>query len=116
MKLVESGDVGWDEPDVAKVLVDVARRKISSVTHQQYSFVQAKSHEPSPSARLTKQERAQIPLIYQELVHYGLTPNRWELEVLARGDAMFFDGTKLLYPAIDDWLGFPDLLKGGVLD
>jgi hypothetical protein len=108
MKLVKSGDVGWDEPDVTKVLGDAARRQISSVSHQQYSFVQAKSHELSPSARLTKQERAQIPQIYQHLVQYGLTPNRWELEVLARGAAMIFDGTKFLYPAIDDWLGFPD--------
>jgi len=38
MKLVESGDVGWNEPDVAKVLGGVSKRQ-SLVPNHHKSFL-----------------------------------------------------------------------------
>ncbi len=108
MKLVEGGDVGWDEPDVAKVLGDAARRQSPSINHQQKSFNPSKPRELAPSARLTKGERGRVPQIYRELARYGITPERWELESLARGASVMFDGSKFSYPTIDDWSGFSD--------
>ncbi|EPN8813288.1 replication A protein [Yersinia enterocolitica] len=49
-----------------------------------------------------------MPQIYRELVSNGITPERWELETLACGASVMFGGTKFLYPANDDWSGFPD--------
>ncbi len=98
MKLVENGSVGWDEPDVAKVLGDAAKRQTPSVNHQQQSFDPSKSHELAPSARLTKCERVRVPQIYHELARNGITPERWELELLARGASVVFDGKKFSYP------------------
>ena len=43
MKLVESGNVRWDEPDVAKVLGDAVRKQLPYVNHQQQSFDPSKS-------------------------------------------------------------------------
>jgi len=106
MKLVERGDVGWNESDVAKVLGDAARRQSQSVNHQQQSFNPSKPRELAPSARLTKHERAKLPQIYQELVQNGITPMRWELEVLARQAAVVLDGSNFSYPTIDDWSDF----------
>src|SRR5471032_456628 len=80
MKLVESGHVRCDEPDVAKVLGDAARRQSPAVNHQQHSFDPSKPRELAPSARLTKQERTRVPQIYRELAQHGITPERWELE------------------------------------
>ncbi|MGC6388357.1 hypothetical protein ACMV8I_11910 [Ewingella sp. S1.OA.A_B6] len=106
MKLVERGDVGWSEPDVAKVLGDAARRQSPSINNQQHSFDSLKPRELAPSARLTKQERVKIPQIYRDLVSQGITPERWELEALARGASVTFDGNKYSYPTLDEWPGF----------
>jgi len=106
MKLVESGHVRCDEPDVAKVLGDAVRRQSPSINHQQQSFDPSKPRELAPSARLTKQERTRVPQIYRELAQHGITPERWELESLARGASVMFDDKKFSYPAIDEWLGF----------
>lgn len=45
MKLVESGNVGWKDQDVAKVLGDAARRQSPSINHQQHSFDSSKPRE-----------------------------------------------------------------------
>lgn len=56
MKLVDSGSVGWNEPDVAKVLGDAVRRQSPAVNHQQQSFDASKSLVLASSARLTRQD------------------------------------------------------------
>jgi len=108
MKLVECGDIGWNEPDVAKVLGDAARRQSPSLNNQQQSFNPSKPRELAPSARLTKEERVRVPQINRELAQHGITPECWELESLARGATVIFEGSKISYPAIDNWPGFLD--------
>lgn len=106
MKLGESGDVRRDESDVSKVQGDAVRRQSPSINHQQQSFNASKPRELAPSARLTKRERAQIPQIYRDLLSQGITPERWELEALARGALVMFDGKKFSYLAVDEWTAF----------
>jgi hypothetical protein len=97
IKLVASGNVGWDEPDVAKVLGDVVRRQTLRVTCQQQSFNPSKPRDVAPSSRLTKEERAIIPYIYRELKDNGIIPMRWELEILARGGMVNFKDKVFIY-------------------
>src|SRR5471030_2799744 len=106
MKLVESGHVRCDEPDVAKVLGDAVRRQSPSINHQQQSFDPSKPRELAPSARLTKSERAKIPQIYRDLVSQGIAPERWELEALARGASINFNGKIITYSKPIEWIGF----------
>jgi hypothetical protein len=105
MKLIERGNVGWNEPDVARVLGDAARRQSPPINHQQHSVDPSKPRELAPSARLTKAERARVPQIYRELSRHGITPERWELESPARGASVMFDRNKYLYLGGDEWPG-----------
>ena len=106
MTLVESGDVRWDEPDVAKVLGDAVRRQSPTINHQQQSFNPSKPRELAPSARLTKRERAKIPHIIRDLVMHSIHPKRWEIEMLARGATVIFDRMKISYPVDKEWSSF----------
>ncbi|MFY4658598.1 replication protein, partial [Escherichia coli] len=36
----------------------------------------------------------------------GIRPQRWELEALARGATVYYDGEKFTYPVADEWPGF----------
>ena len=101
MKLVESGNVGWDEPDVAKVLGDAVRHRTPSTNHQQQSFNPSKVRDLAPSARLTKQERSRIPQISGELALCGIILKRWELEAIARGGVIFYQEKILKYSDLD---------------
>jgi hypothetical protein len=106
MKLVESGNVRCDEPDVAKVLGDAVRRQSPSINHQQQNFNASKSRELAPSARLTKQERSRVPQIYRSLSLYGITPQRWEVEVLSRGAKIRFGDDVMYFGQLSDWACF----------
>ncbi len=97
MKLVENGNVGWNEPDVAKVLGDAARAQSPAINHQQQTYNPSIPHELAPSARLTKWERSIVPQIYRELTQHGITPKRWELEALARGATFLYEGKPFEY-------------------
>lgn len=55
---------------------------------------------------MTKAERAQIPRIRFELAQQGITPQRWELQALARGATVTFGGQIFSYPVADEWPGF----------
>ena len=65
-----------------------------------------KPHEIAPSARLTRSERMQITRIRVDLAQNGIRPQRWELEALARGATVNYDGKKFTYPVADEWPGF----------
>jgi len=103
-----------DEPDVAKVLGDALRRQSPSINHQQQSFNASKLRVLTPSVRLTKCERAQIPQIYRDLVSQGITPERWEREALARGASVMFDGKEFSCTTIYIWSSFSGQLKGNI--
>lgn len=106
MNLIESGDVSWDDPDVAKVLRDAVRGQSPKDKGPQRTKNHNKSQDTAPSARLTMAERARIPQIRFELAREGITAEFWELKVLTRGAVVSFNGEKFSYPAIDEWSVF----------
>jgi hypothetical protein len=53
MNLIESGDVSWDDPDVAKVIKDAVREQSPKSSGQQLIKNRNNSRIDAPSARLT---------------------------------------------------------------
>ncbi|NTY88729.1 hypothetical protein FCH33_18305 [Serratia fonticola] len=106
MNLIESGDVSWDDPDVAKVLRDAVREQSPKVNRQQRIKNRNKSRNDAPPARLTSAESDRIPKIRLELAQDGITAERWELKALTRGAKVSVNGKEFSYPPIVDWLGF----------
>ncbi|BEL83526.1 phage replication protein [Serratia marcescens] len=58
---------------------------------------------PAPSARLTPPQRQHCLNIARKLRGIGIEPQRWQLEVLARGGKIHFDGLLVQFPLINDW-------------
>ncbi|MNP58630.1 hypothetical protein D3C76_1535610 [compost metagenome] len=108
INLIESGDVSWNDTDVAKTLRDAIRGQSPKDNHQEIARNRKKSQNDAPSARLTPAERARIPQIRLELAQHGITPERWELRALVRGAAVIYGKKKFAYPSSGDWPGFDD--------
>ncbi|MBS6146326.1 MAG: replication endonuclease [Klebsiella aerogenes] len=106
LNLVEGGVIAWDDPEVMTVLRGALKRDTPQKNRQQRSGEPLKPHDIAPSGRMTKSERAQIPRIRFDLAQHGITPKRWELEALARGATVIYDGQKFSYPVTDEWPGF----------
>ena len=106
MNLIESGDVSWNDPDVAKVIRDAVRGQSPKACGQQHIKNRNRSRVDAPSARLTLAERGRIPKIRLELVHEGITPENWELIALTRGGTVSFNGKQFSYQLVDEWPGF----------
>lgn len=85
MNLIDSGDVSWDDADVAKTLRDAIREASPKGNQKAGARQRDKSRNDAPSARLTPAERARVPQIRLELALHGITPESWELRSLARG-------------------------------
>lgn len=108
MNLIESGDVSWNDADVAKTLRDAIRGRSPKGNHQEIAHNRKKSQNDAPSARLTPAERARVPQIWLELMRHGITPERWELRALTRGAAVNYDGQTFSYPPQGEWIAFSD--------
>ncbi|MHA7846751.1 hypothetical protein [Serratia sp. D1N4] len=106
MRLIESGKVSWDDPDVAKTLREVIRGQSSKGNNQERPKNHNKSRNDAPSARLIPAERDRIPKIRLELAQEGITAERWALKALARGATVSFNGKQFSYPPLDEWRGF----------
>lgn len=106
LNLVDDRVVAWDDPEVVRVLRNALKHGAPAPNRQQRNGSPLKPHEIAPSARLTKSERAQTIRIRVDLAQHGITPKRWELEALARGATVSYDGYKFIYPVDKDWLGF----------
>ncbi|MNI42060.1 Bacteriophage replication protein GPA [compost metagenome] len=106
MNLIESGDVSWNDADVAKTLRDAIRGQSPKANHQEIARNRKKPRNDAPSARLTPAERARIPQIRLELAQYGITAECWELKALTHGAKVIFDDRPFAYPPIDEWPGF----------
>ena len=94
LNLIERGVIGWNEPDVVKVLNRALKAGAPRKNRQQRSNASLKTSEQAPSARMTKPERDRVAKIRFDLAQEGITPERWEIEVLARGATVCF-GTKV---------------------
>ncbi|QBX66891.1 replication endonuclease [Serratia quinivorans] len=62
--------------------------------------------KPAPSARLTPAQQQYCLTIARDLRQTGIDPQRWQLEVLARGGKISFDGQLVQFPLINDWANF----------
>ena len=106
LNLIERGVIGWNEPDVVKVLNGALKAGTPRKNRQQRSNAPLKTSEQAPSARMTKPERDRIAKIRFDLAQEGITPERWELEALARGATVSYGDKKFKYAAADEWPGF----------
>lgn len=52
---------------------------------------------------MTKPERDRVAKIRFDLAQEGITPERWELDVLARGATVMYGDKKFAYPVVDEW-------------
>ncbi len=107
MNLIESGDVSWNDADVAKTLRDAIRGQLPKDNHQEIAQNRKKSRNEAPSARLTPAERARIPQIRFELAQQGITAEHWMLTLLAKGGTVCFEKQKFSYLQRNEWQGFP---------
>lgn len=103
LNLIERGVIGWNEPDVMKVLNGALKAGAHQKGCQQRNAAPLKPAEQAPSARLTKAERERIPKIRFDLAQKGIAPECWELDVLARGATVVYSGINYKYPVIDEW-------------
>lgn len=110
LNLVDDGSITWDDPEVVTALRGALKHYAPQQYRQQRSGEPLKPHDVAPSGRLTKSECAQIPRIRFDLTQHGITPKRWELEALARGASVAYDGQKFMYPVAGEWPGFTSSL------
>lgn len=97
LNLIERGIIGWNEPDVMKVLNSALKADAPQKSRQQRNVAQLKPAEQAPSTRLTKAEREKIPKIRFDLAQEGITPEQWELSALARGATIIYGHKKFNY-------------------
>lgn len=110
LNLIERGSIDWKEPDVARALRDAVREQTPTSNRQQREFDPTKDYSRAPSARMTGPERHRIPQIRIDLIQHGITPQRWELEALARGARVRYGDKTFHYPAPDEWPGFSEFV------
>ncbi|MEB2861451.1 hypothetical protein SJH87_12800, partial [Staphylococcus sp. GCP4] len=75
LNLIERGVIGWNEPDVVKVLNAALKAGAPRKNSQQRNSVPLKAAEQAPSARMTKAERERIPKIRLDLAQEGIDPD-----------------------------------------
>lgn len=105
LNLIERGVIGWNDPDVVKVLKGALKTGAPRKNWQQRSNAPLKTSEQAPSARMTKPERDRVAKIRFDLAQEGITPERWELDALVRGATVIYGEKRFKYPAADVWPG-----------
>ncbi|KFF70315.1 replication protein [Pectobacterium brasiliense] len=103
--------IDWNDDAAVRALGMRLREQSVRKNHKQRDFNPNTLRDPSPSARLTGEERDRIPRIQRDLMQRGISVQRWELEALARGAKMKVDGELISYPAADEWPGFSNQME-----
>lgn len=103
LKLVDDGVIAWGDPEVVMALRGALKNDAPRPNRQQRSGEPLKPHQIAPSGRMTKAERERIPRIRFDLAMQGITPQRWELQVLACGATVKFGGVEFKYPPPNEW-------------
>lgn len=104
LDLIDKGLIAWDDPEVVTVLRSALKHGAPQQNRQQRIDEPLKPHQIAPSGRMTKAERAQIPRIRFGLAQQGITPQRWELQALARGGIVVYGEKRFVYPIADEWV------------
>ncbi|HBD1903220.1 TPA: replication endonuclease, partial [Escherichia coli] len=108
LNLVDEGVIEWSDPEVVKALRGALKHNLRTPNRQQRNGSPLKPYEMAPSARLTRSERMQITRIRVDLAQKGIRPQRWELEVLARGATVSYEGQNFAFTDSHDWSGFAE--------
>lgn len=90
LDLIELGVIGWNEPDVVKALKGALKAGAPRKNCQQRSNAPLRTSEQAPSARMTKPERDRMAKIRFDLAQEGFSPERCELDALARGATVIY--------------------------
>ncbi|HDU3835084.1 TPA: replication endonuclease [Klebsiella aerogenes] len=106
LNLIDDGVIGWDDPEAVRVLREALKTGAKPQNRQQRNRSPLKPDELAPSARLTKSQRDQISRIKFDLAQHGIRPERWELDVLARGATVTYGEKKFSYAVADEWPGY----------
>ncbi|HAZ7051501.1 TPA: replication endonuclease, partial [Escherichia coli] len=106
LNLVDDGVIEWNDTEVVRALRGTLKHDLRTPNRQQRNGSPLKPHEIAPSARLTRSERLQITRIRVDLAQNGIRPQRWELEALARGATVIYEGERFSYAVKDDWVMF----------
>ncbi|CCJ43413.1 replication gene a protein [Escherichia coli] len=109
INLIDAGVIDWNDPDAVKVLRGALKAGAKPQNRQQRNRSPLKPDELAPSARLTKSQRDQISRIRFDLAQHGITPERWELDVLARGATVTYGEKKFSYAVADEWPGYSNV-------
>ena len=97
LNLIERGVIGWNEPDVVKVLNGALKAGAPRKHQQQKSNAPLKTSELAPSARMTKAESDRVAKIRFDLAQEGINPERWEINALARGATVVYGNKSFSY-------------------
>jgi large subunit ribosomal protein L30 len=106
LNLIERGVIGWNEPDVVKVLNRALKAGAPRKHRQQRSNAPLKMAEQAPSARMTRAEMERVARIRFDLAQHGINPELWAVEVLARGATLKCGDKTFSYVPNDEWRGF----------
>ncbi len=106
LNLIDAGVMDWSDPDAVRVLRDALKAGAKPQNRQQRNRSPLKPDELAPSARLTKSQRDQISRIHFDLAQHGITPERWEVDALARGATVTYGEKKFSYAVADEWPGY----------
>jgi hypothetical protein len=106
LNLIDKGVVGWDDPEVMRVLRAASKAGAPRKNRQQRNAAPLKTSEQAPPARMTRAEKDRVAKIRFDLVQEGITPERWELDALARGATVIYGDKKFKYAGDDEWPGF----------
>lgn len=103
LNLIERGVIGWNEPDVVEVLSGALKAGTRRNSRKPRSNTMLKTSEQAPSARMTKAERDRVSKIRIDLAREGIIPERWELEVLARGAVVRYGDKEFSFSTLSEW-------------
>jgi len=98
--------IDWDDENVTRAIVKRLRALTPQKSRQQRGYDPYRVPDVAPSARLTTAERDRVAKIYSDLTLQNITPERWELEVLARGAKVKFGDISIQYAPVNDWTSF----------
>lgn len=103
LNLIERGVIGWNEPDVVKVLNGALKAGAPRKNRQQKRNAPHKTSEQAPSATMTKAERDRVAKIRFDLAQEGIKPERWELNALTCGATVVYGNKSFRYSFAQEW-------------
>ncbi len=107
LNLVDDGVIEWNDPEVVRALRGALKHGLRTPNRQQRNGSPLKQYEngtirqTDPVGTIAKINRIRV-----DLAQNGIRLERWELEALARGATVKFDGPKFIYPISGEWKQF----------